>query len=118
MNDPLKRKLDHHGHDPIQQSFREAPDFNRIWLTDKQPLTNVQSLGLVLLSAFMGLGGAMFTSDGISDMRAGDTVLGFLMTLLGLASLCLGICGLWRVVKDLFLRKQHQSDQRPDDLDP
>jgi hypothetical protein len=88
-------------HDPIDRSFREAPAFNRLWLTDRTRLTSSQRIGFLLISLFMLLGGAMFLSGGIADLANGDFV-GIFFFAVGTPSLVLGGWGLWRVAVDVF----------------
>ena len=104
-----------HSLDPIHRAYREGPTVNSAWLTDKRPLTNLQRLAFIILSAFIGLGGSMFTSAGVADLRDADFIPGLVFILLGVATLYLGLRGLWRVFKDVFFRNRHKSEAENSD---
>jgi hypothetical protein len=91
-------------HDPIIQSHRDAPTFNRLWLTNEVRLTTTQRTGFLLFSVVILLGGLMFVQGGMADLADGD-LIGIIFLALATPALILGGWGLWRIAMDLVPSK-------------
>jgi hypothetical protein len=81
--------------DPVRKTFREAPSFDRAWLTASHRLTTVQRIGFFLISGLMLLAGATFAGAAIVEFKGEGiyAISGLLPLGISVIAFYLGVCG-------------------------
>jgi hypothetical protein len=89
---------------PVARSWAQGRFVDEAWLTARRPLTNIQRLGFLAISTFIGVGACSLAIGGIDNIRDGNIATGVIMAGVGLVCICLASRGIWRVWWDVFRR--------------